>query len=352
MALFILALIIIASFILTGGFPIFQDSTTAQGTTNQTFVLVPDNPQPANQTLQLQTLEFTTPTPAPAPVVVPAAGTPGAPAAGAPPAAAPTGPPGCNFDTYTPMSPDCKCPLDVVTCANQQCTSIVNNLIGGVSVPCTGYDWCSFPGGPGETVRQAGTYCLGKPIIYLYPVKDTLVNVRLNIPGSIVESIPTYVSGGWTVLAHPNGNLEYLGKTYPELYYESSVTKVNPPQRGFVVEKSQAEVTLTEVTTKLGLIKSEQTEFLNYWLPKIAQLNAPYLFISVLDQKEKDRIDNVTISPKPETEIELLVYFKPVYAPYSPRELKLPNQPPKRNGFTSVEWGGTIDTTTSSLFNP
>jgi hypothetical protein len=138
--------------------------------------------------------------------------------------------------------------------------------------------------------------------------------------------------------------LEYLGKTYTELYYESSVNKVNPPQQGFVVAKSQAEAKLTEITTKLGLIKPEQAEFLSYWLPRIAKLNAPYLFISVLDQKEKDRIDNVVILPKPDTKIEFLVYFKPVYAPFSPPELNLPTQPPKRNGFTSVEWGGTIDT--------
>jgi len=336
MALFILALIIIASFILTGGFPIFQDSTTAQNTANQTFVLVPNNPQPANQTLQLQTLEFTTPTPSSSPTL--------AHAAPAPSSSIHLPAPGttvCPMDSAHTTS-NCSC-LDLkINCdANQQCTSIDNNLMGGVYACSAGptTDPCSAVT-PGST----GFYCLTKPVIYLYPVKDTTVNVTLNIPGSIVESIPRYVDSGWTVLAHPNGNLEYLGKNYPELYYESSVTKVNPPQQGFVVEKSQAKTTLIEITTKLGLIKSEQIEFLSYWLPKLDNLNSPYLFISIIDNNEKERIDNVTISPKPETKIEFLVYFKPVYAPYSPPEFKLPNQPPKRNGFTAVEWGGTIDT--------
>jgi len=327
MVLFILALIIVASFLLTGGFTVYQDSTITQNITNQTYILAPDNPQPAHQTLQLQTLTFTTP----APTAVSAAAVI--------PAAAKSTVPICSYDNGQPMTNNCSCPEDVVVCANQQCVSITAS---GEHEPCTvAYDWCSSASP--QTNGVPGTYCIGKPVIYLYPLKNTLVNVTLNIPGSIVESIPTYVNGGWTVLAHPNGSLEYLDKTYSELYYESSVNKVNPPKQGFVVKKNQAEGKLTEITTKLGLVKSEQAEFLSYWLPKINQLNAPYLFISVIDQTEKDRIDNVVISPKPETKIEFLVYFKPVYAPYSVPELNLPNQPPKRNGFTSVEWGGTID---------
>src|ERR1035437_1172512 len=306
--LLILVIVIIVSFLLTGGFTVYQNSTTPQDSTNQTVELVEGSPQPSHQTLQLQTLTFTT-TPSMT----------------------------CGVDNSQPMSAGCSCSettLITLKCKNFQCESMNGLGFSGICDPLM--NWCAGLGN--------GTYCVDKPVIYLYPLKDTTVNVTLNIPGSIVESIPTYINGGWTVLAHPNGSLEYLGKTYPELYYESSVTKVNPPKQGFVVEKGQAEEKLKEITTKLGLIKIEQDEFLSYWLPKINKLNAPYLFISVIDNEEKNRIDKVVILPKPDTKIEFLVYFKPVYAPFSPQELKLPDQPPKRNGFTAVEWGGTIDT--------
>jgi hypothetical protein len=208
-----------------------------------------------------------------------------------------------------------------------------------------GKDMCSDPSytGAGTGSPTDGTFCLAKPVIYLYPTKDTKVNVKINTPGKIVESIPTYINGGWSVLAHPNGALEYNGKTYNELYYESSVTKVNPPTQGFIVEMNNVKEKLKEITTKLGLIKPEQDEFLNYWLPTINNLNTPYLFISVIDEKEKNRIDNVEISPNPDTKIEFLIYFKPVSKLYSVQELVFPSVPPKRVGFTSVEWGGTID---------
>jgi hypothetical protein len=50
----------------------------------------------------------------------------------------------------------------------------------------------------------------------------------------------------------------------------------------------------------------------------------------------------VNISPKPDTFIEILVYFKPLKQQIPLAPLILPVTP-KRIGFTAVEWGGTID---------
>jgi len=58
--LLILVIVIIASFLLTGGFTVYQNSTAPQNSTNQTVELVQGSPQPANQTLQFKTLEFST----------------------------------------------------------------------------------------------------------------------------------------------------------------------------------------------------------------------------------------------------------------------------------------------------
>lgn len=186
--------------------------------------------------------------------------------------------------------------------------------------------------------------CFGKPVIYLYPVIPMLVDVELVIPGRVTVSDPLYPEGGWkNVLAYPNGTLVYQKKTYKELYYESQVDKVNAPDTGVVIPTKDLQMTLASITTKLGLVKHERDEFLEYWLPRLQELNAPYILFSLVDPVEKERTDHVNITPEPMTRIEFLAYFKPQQEPTTTlKPLKLPEKPPERIGFTAVEWGGTI----------
>lgn len=186
--------------------------------------------------------------------------------------------------------------------------------------------------------------CIAKPVIYLYPTQPTIVNVSLKIPGNIYISDPLYLKEGWkNVLAYPDGSLIYKNKNYHELYYETDVDKVNGPDNGIVIAKKDLGEKLTEATTRLGLRGIEQTEFLEYWLPELHKLDFPYILFSVIDPVEKERIDHVDISPKPDTFIAFIAYFKPLKSkPANLKPLKLPEQPPKRIGFTAVEWGGTI----------
>lgn len=187
--------------------------------------------------------------------------------------------------------------------------------------------------------------CVGKPVIYLYPQQNTLVDVTLTIPGVITISDPQYPTGGWKqVEAHPDGSLRYNGQTYRELYYETAIAqKGKQPPQGFFIPTTQLKEQLSALTARLGLLPKEQQEFLDYWLPKLTALHTPYIFFSVLDPIEKERIDHVSIAPKPDTMIAFLAYFKGVYVPFPAKTLSLPQTPPQRNGFTAVEWGGTID---------
>lgn len=186
--------------------------------------------------------------------------------------------------------------------------------------------------------------CVGKPVIYLYPTEIISVDVVLTIPGEIVESDPLYPEGGWkNVEAHPDGTLYYNNKRYHELYYESSVNSVTAPEHGIILTRERLKESLTDITTRLGLNKFEQSEFLAYWVPKLFALEKPYIFFSVLSPEEKERIDHVEITPKPDTIIEFLAYFKGINQPYPVIPLLLPKNPPQRIGYTAVEWGGTID---------
>lgn len=200
-----------------------------------------------------------------------------------------------------------------------------------------------------ELCVSGGSYpywCNAKPVIYLYPKTKTTVNVSVKVPGTIPVSIPTYPSGGWrNIEAYPDGSFIYQGKTYHELFYESNVTPITPPDSGIVVSAANLQSSLQEITTKLGLAENEQQEFLAYWIPRLGALNAPYILISVFSQESKDIIDVVDITPKPDTFIQFIMYYKGLQNPVFIKPLSLPASIPARTGFTAVEWGGIIDGT-------
>lgn len=64
-----------------------------------------------------------------------------------------------------------------------------------------------------------------KPIIYLYPEKETKVDVILGNSEDLIVSYPKYVDG-WNVVAKPNGDLIDIktGRSLYSLYYESKVS--------------------------------------------------------------------------------------------------------------------------------
>ena len=218
----------------------------------------------------------------------------------------------------------------------------------GTSKPPSGPDKCLYEGDRhGSGATNCVEECNGKPVIYFYSPTTLSVNVLLDIPGFVTASIPTYPANGWqNVLVHPNGTpdgtLRYEDKNYNELYYEDETIKAQSPTTGFVIKTSDLTSSLRTYTTKLGLTLGEQNEFIAYWVPKLTNLNSPYIFFSVFDATQKERVDHVIVSPVPATTIAFLAYFKPLEKPVNVSPLQFPAVP-KRVGFTMVEWGGTID---------
>jgi uncharacterized protein YegL len=187
-------------------------------------------------------------------------------------------------------------------------------------------------------------YCDAKPVIYLYPEKPTKVSVKVTIPGKITVSIPKYEEPeGWqNVLAYPDGTLVYQGKKYSELFYETIQARTEPPRNGWAVKATDLNRKLTEITSSLGLNSKEQGEFLAYWLPRLKDLDKPYIFVSFFDPLIKDSVDKVDITPKPDNFIQFIMYFKGLDRN---QKINPPAYPivPQRKGFTAVEWGGILD---------
>ena len=186
-------------------------------------------------------------------------------------------------------------------------------------------------------------WCNYKPVIYVYPQKPTSVDVTLVVPGRIVKSDPLYPPNGWqNVLAYPDGKLIYQNKIYKELFYEDAITRSDPPEGGIIAAKKDIKSALSSLVQKLGLNKSEEKEFLDYWLPVLEKSDKPYLLISVFSQEQKNQFDKVLITPAPDTFINFILYFKPLSQKVNITPPNLP-VPAQRIGFTAVEWGGILD---------
>ena len=180
---------------------------------------------------------------------------------------------------------------------------------------------------------------LKKPIIYLYPTKETNVSVKLLRKEKILCSYPKY-NNGWNVIASPEGNLKDIktGRNLYSLYYESeNIHDFKIETEGFIVKSEDVSQFLEEKLSILGLTEKETEEFIIYWLPKLE--SNKYNYIRFATKNEIDENMPVEISPKPDTFIRVLMTFKGLEEPLNITEQKLIKQ--ERRGFVAVEWGGT-----------
>ena len=178
-----------------------------------------------------------------------------------------------------------------------------------------------------------------KPIIYLYPEQETKVSVTLGYPELLTTVYPEY-NNGWNVIARPDGSLTDLatGRNLYALYWEGKAKNKPALDEGFVVAGKDSAKFLEEKLARLGLNEREAEEFIVYWLPKLE--SSPYNLIRFETKNEIEANMPLTVSPKPDTTIRVMMDFLPLETPINIPEQSLP-ETPERNGFTVVEWGGS-----------
>lgn len=178
-----------------------------------------------------------------------------------------------------------------------------------------------------------------KPVIYLYPEKETEIEVTLGKPEEITHSYPKYKKP-WRVIAKPNGDLLDLDtkKELYSLYYESETYRdIEFSEEGFVVKSEDVSEFLDEKLKILGLNYKERQEFIIYWLPRLESNN--YTYIRFLNREEIEELMPLKFSKTPDTLIRVMMAFKTLDEKIDVKEQKL--TPILRSGFTVVEWGGT-----------
>lgn len=181
---------------------------------------------------------------------------------------------------------------------------------------------------------------LEKPVIYLYPTQKQAIHVQLNYKGQLTHTYPTYASNGWHVTAEPNGTLyDKNGQEYYALFWEGIPKKTLQATTGFVVPGNRTAQFLEEKLAYLGLNRREANEFIMYWLPRME--NNPYNFIHFSDA-DYTALAELSITPKPETIIRVMMLTKPLYTKIAVPEQDLGSLHKTRKGYTVVEWGGGL----------
>lgn len=179
----------------------------------------------------------------------------------------------------------------------------------------------------------------GKPVIYLYPTQTERVRVRVAPQGGMSVSDPAYGTG-WHVLATPEGVLTNVadGKTYPYLFWEGRGGMYATPTRGFSVKREDMHEFLVAKLHDLGLQGREVDDFIEFWEPKMQA--APHYFVTFMGNDIMDALAPLSITPKPDTVIRVLMDFTPLQQPAQATGYTI--RTPVRKGFTVVEWGGVL----------
>lgn len=179
-----------------------------------------------------------------------------------------------------------------------------------------------------------------KPIIYFYPEEATQCSAELSMTdGYLTCTYPEYNNNGWSnFTAQPDGTLVFPdGKEYYALYWEGVNNTDWDFSTGFCVSGKDTMRFLEWALAKQGLTAREANEFIIYWLP-LMQEN-PYNVISF--QKETyTESALLSVSPAPQSMLR-------VFMAYYPSDVEIDIEPQEfdefnRNGFTVVEWGGSI----------
>ncbi len=190
-----------------------------------------------------------------------------------------------------------------------------------------------------STVYGANVEC-GKPVVYLYPTVPT--NVSVQVDAKITKSDPDY-GNGWNVLAMPSGQLFSGLNKYDSLFWEGTGKLYPTINSGFIVPQAKLTDTLTAQLHQLGLNQKESADFLEFWLPKMP--TTPYVRVTWFGKNQMDQLAPLTVTPKPDTVIRIFMDFEGLNQPIviSPQRLGAP----ARRGFTVVEWGGLLRSSTA-----
>lgn len=160
---------------------------------------------------------------------------------------------------------------------------------------------------------------LKKPVIYLYPIEKTDVELSINFDGKILTTFPK-LEKSWKVTAYENGQIfdKKTNRFYNSLFWDGEISfpaSHYQYKTGFVVEREKLTSFLIEKLEFIGLNTAETNDFIQYWLPILEKNKST--FIHFLVNEDYDVFSTNNVNPKPDTSIRILMEFFEVDEPIS-----------------------------------
>lgn len=176
-----------------------------------------------------------------------------------------------------------------------------------------------------------------KPVVYLYPVEDTVVDVSLRYSGEVTMVYPAFTyDSGWTLKANRQGTIIVSGNTYRYLFWEGTKDIQYDFTESNCVSQQDLLWFLEGALEAYGLTSAEKQDFITYWYPQMQDY--AYTMISF----QQDWESGITVSLTPDTHIKVFMAWYPLGGYEMPISSQLfPKTLVERDGFTIVEWGGS-----------
>ena len=192
---------------------------------------------------------------------------------------------------------------------------------------------------------SVGLIIADKPVAYAYSDTPVHASIEFDFYGNLLFSHPLY-NNGWDIEVNENGIL-YNDLEYPYLFWEGSMDyqtlgDLSAVDNSFIINTDSSVSFLEMKLTEMGLNRREQTDFITYWVPRMIDSLFGYVQF-LLDTEYEYRVASLNVSPKPDN-------IKRVYMLFTPYSV-FPNgivckdkvfESFEREGFSLVEWGGSI----------
>jgi hypothetical protein len=181
-----------------------------------------------------------------------------------------------------------------------------------------------------HTYAESG---VAKPNIYIYPIEETEVTVRLVFPsgGEITVSDPPY-DDGWTVDVTPEGTID---GDHTFLFYEGWSPGRVQHSEGWVVPREELEEFFRENLAATHFFEHEIEDFVEFWVPRL--VDHPYFAIYPQYNPIYDEMVGLEVEPEPWTVIRLAYVVRGLEEEFELMPAAIPAY--EIGGFTIHEWG-------------
>ncbi len=177
-----------------------------------------------------------------------------------------------------------------------------------------------------------------KPVIYFHTNEERTFDLSVKPVGSFTFVYPE-MNESWKGIAKTNGEIAIEGTNYPYLFWESNQQYAfHSEGNGYKVEKSAVVSFLQKKLTELGLNQREQTDFITYWGPQLAENETSFVQFTV--DYNCDKFAEMTCSPAPD-------FTRRVYIQISQWDSQFENyledvsfSPIPKSEWYILEWGG------------